>query len=215
MPDNIDKQKDEESLTAKHSQNHYYPWNESYALSVYLCSIAIILIWIGTASQKLLNFGSPHALVISAVLFVISLFIFKQGTNREFGKSFEERCVKKAKIAFEGTGLKVIDWKMTRVGDIDLFVETNDKRIVNVEIKTWRSYGKHQKYQKREKRGLNQIHSQRGAIDADMSILWLPQSGQDWFKRLIFGEGKKIDDDIYLCCGRANGLKNLLLKLTK
>ena len=144
----------------------------------------------------------------------VSILFFSRGMSREFGKNFELKWVEKAKSAFRGTRLSVGQSRMTKGGDIDVLVDCGNGNVVNVEIKSWRSYGDDDKYLRREKQGLSQIHAQRGAIHAVASVLWLPQARESFFQSM-FGGNNKIDDETFLCRGNARRLRKLIERISK
>jgi hypothetical protein len=192
-------------------EEDYAPWDNSYSLAVVLAACSVIFLLASILLSRIIGTGSMFAVVISASVIGISAMSFSKGLSREFGKSFELKWVRRAEKSFEGSGLRVGRSTMTKVGDIDLLVECPGDIIMNVEIKSWRSYGVDQKFARRERQGLSQIHAQRGALEADASVLWLPQATENIMKSM-FTSLNRIDDDTYLCCGNARKLKGIILK---
>jgi len=190
----------------------FSPWVDNYSIAIGLASASIMFLWLSVALNYFFHSGKLVLILISLATFGTSCYVFYRGTVREFGKSFEQKWVKKANVAFQESSFTIGKSRMTKGGDIDLLVECPENKIINVEIKSWCSFGGDDKYAKREKKGISQIHAQRGAIGAEVSVLWLPQGRTPIFGS-IFGGKDKIDDETYLCKGNAVKLRKLIERI--
>jgi hypothetical protein len=167
--------------------------------------IALAVLWIMAAT------GYRLAAIGASGLFAAwSLFEFSTGMRRRFGKAFEDKHTKKAIKVLKRFGFTATANQMTKVGDLDLLVEGRYR--INVEIKSWRSYGDNPKFLKREKEVLKQIEAQRVAGDTHASILWLPQASNS-FLQMLFSPSTKISQNIWVVRGNPRTLGKALRKI--
>ena len=168
----------------------FEPWKQERMRGVKIAAFALMSGAVAAGFAILKSYEVALAFgALSILLAGASMSRFKSAANREFGKLFEEKFVKKAARELTDLGFTAESNIMARgIGDIDLVVYKDGSRIP-VEVKSFRKWNQFFVFTgEREKRALTQSDRQRRALKSERGIVWVPQ-GKPTFLQRIFGAG--------------------------